>query len=83
MGRLIRDPDLYEKLDRTMGNVQQLTQDLRPIISDMRVFSDKIARHPEMLGVRGALERNAGTKGVPQIPGAGENDGRILPGLFR
>ncbi len=83
LGRLIRDPDLYEKLDRTMGNVQQLTQDLRPIISDMRVFSDKIARHPEMLGVRGALERNAGTKGVPQIPGAGENDGRILPGLFR
>lgn len=83
LGRLIRDPDLYEKLDRTMGNVQQLTQDLRPIISDMRVFSDKIARHPETLGVRGALERNAGTKGVPQIPGTGETDGRILPGLFR
>ncbi|MGQ9820860.1 MAG: MlaD family protein [Thermogutta sp.] len=83
LGRLIRDPELYEKLDRTMGNVQQLTQDLRPIISDMRVFSDKIARHPEMLGVRGALERNAGTKGVPQIPGSGENDPRLLPGLFR
>lgn len=83
LGRLIRDPELYEKLDRTMGNVQQLTQDLRPIISDMRVFSDKIARHPEMLGVRGALERNAGTKGVPQIPSSGENDPRLLPGLFR
>jgi len=83
LGRLIRDPELYEKLDRTMGNVQQLTQDLRPIISDMRVFSDKIARHPELLGVRGALERNAGTKGVPQIPGTTENDARILPGLFR
>lgn len=83
LGRLIRDPELYEKLDRTMGNVQQLTQDLRPIISDMRVFSDKIARHPEMLGVRGALERNAGTKGVPQIPGTGESDSRLLPGLFR
>ncbi|GAB4133241.1 MlaD family protein [Thermopirellula anaerolimosa] len=83
LGRLIRDPELYEKLDRTMGNVQQLTQDLRPIISDMRVFSDKIARHPEVLGVRGALERNAGTKGVPQVPSTADSEGRILPGLFR
>ncbi len=81
LGRLIRDPELYEKLDRTMGNVQELTQELRPILSDMRVFSDKIARHPELLGVRGALERNAGTKGVPQVPS--DADPRVLPGLFR
>jgi hypothetical protein len=35
-----------------------MTTDLRPIINDMRVFSDKIARNPGELGVRGALRRN-------------------------
>jgi phospholipid/cholesterol/gamma-HCH transport system substrate-binding protein len=97
LGRLVRDPTLYQKLDRTMTNVQQLTQDLRPVISDLRVFSDKIARHPELLGVRGALERQAGTKGLPNIPSFGEEQSptvpvpqaeparrfSILPGTFR
>ena len=76
LGKLVRDPTLYQKLDRTMTNVQQLTQDLRPVISDLRVFSDKIARHPEMLGVRGALERQAGTKGLPNLPSFG-NEGQV------
>lgn len=72
LGRLVRDPTLYQKLDRTMSNVQQLTQDLRPVVSDLRVFSDKIARHPEILGVRGAIERQAGTKGLPNLPSLGD-----------
>jgi phospholipid/cholesterol/gamma-HCH transport system substrate-binding protein len=42
---------------------------MKPIIHDARVFSDKIARHPELLGVRGAIQRNAGTKGVPRFSG--------------
>jgi phospholipid/cholesterol/gamma-HCH transport system substrate-binding protein len=79
LGRLVRDPTLYQKLDRTMTNVQQLTQDLRPVISDLRVFSDKIARHPELLGVRGALERQAGTKGLPNIPSFGEEESAVVP----
>lgn len=79
LGRLVRDPSLYQKLDRTMSNVQQLTQDLRPVISDLRVFSDKIARHPELLGVRGALERQAGTKGLPNIPSFGDPSTYTMP----
>ncbi|MGQ9504621.1 MAG: MlaD family protein [Thermogutta sp.] len=80
LGKLVRDPTLYQKLDRTMTNVQELTQDLRPVISDLRVFSDKIARHPEMLGVRGALERQAGTKGLPNLPSFGQQEQiEVLP----
>jgi hypothetical protein len=37
------------------------------VVRDARVFSDKIARHPELLGVRGAIQRNPGTKGVPSL----------------
>jgi len=79
LGKLVRDPTLYQKLDRTMTNVQQLTQDLRPVISDLRVFSDKIARHPEMLGVRGAIERQAGTKGIPNLPTFGHEEQIEVP----
>jgi hypothetical protein len=42
--------------------VNRLTKELRPIVDDVRVFTDKIARHPEQLGVRGALDRRPGLK---------------------
>jgi hypothetical protein len=32
------------------------------IVDDVRVFTDKIARHPEQLGVRGAIDRRPGLK---------------------
>lgn len=62
VGRLVRSPELYERLDRTLYDVNCLVRDARPIIDNARVFSDKIARHPESLGVRGVLERNPGIK---------------------
>jgi len=48
--------------DAAAANVKNLSGDLRPIVDDIRVFSDKIARHPESLGVRGALDRRPGLK---------------------
>ncbi len=62
VGRLINDPQLYENIACAIQNVEELTVKLRPIIDDARVFSDKIARHPEVLGVRGAVQRNPGIK---------------------
>jgi len=62
LGQLVRNPELYQHLNRAAANVEELTRQLKPIVRDARVFSDKIARHPEMLGVRGALQRRAGIK---------------------
>lgn len=62
LGKLVRDPQVYNDLSQAANNVNRLTQDLRPIIDDVRVFTDKIARHPEQLGVRGALDRGPGLK---------------------
>jgi len=67
MGQLLRDKTLYERTQRTVANIEDLTQQMKPILQDARVFSDKIARHPELLGVRGAISGSTGTKGVPQI----------------
>ena len=62
IGRLVKSPEVYERLDRTLYDINCLIRDARPIIDNARVFSDKIARHPETLGVRGVLERNPGIK---------------------
>lgn len=62
LGLLVRDPRVYEDLAAAAANVKNLSRELRPIVDDIRVFSDKIARHPEQLGVRGALDRRPGLK---------------------
>jgi len=62
LGKLVRDPQVYNDLAQAAGNVNRLTRELRPIVDDVRVFTDKIARHPEQLGVKGALDRRAGLK---------------------
>jgi len=67
LGRLVRDPELYENLNDAVSNLEDLTRRLRPVVDNARVFSDKIARHPEILGVRGALQQSPGTKGVPTL----------------
>jgi phospholipid/cholesterol/gamma-HCH transport system substrate-binding protein len=62
LGRIMSDPDLYQNLNKAAQNIAQITCELRPIVNDARVFADKIARHPELLGVRGAIQRSPGTK---------------------
>lgn len=62
IGRLIKDPQLYESLNSVASNVNELTRELKPIVRDARAFSDKISRHPESLGVRGALFPSSGIK---------------------
>lgn len=57
IGRLLNDDELYERLERTMANVEDITWKLRPIVDDARVVSDKLARDPSIMGVRGVLDR--------------------------
>lgn len=58
------DPSLYRNLDRSAESLTVLLTNLEPILRDLRVFSDKIARHPELMGVGGALAPSDGTKAV-------------------
>lgn len=62
LNKLMNDPELYNSLAASAKNIECVTQDLKPIISDVRVFTDRIARHPELLGVRGAIQKSPGTK---------------------
>ena len=62
LGELMRSPELYQHLNAAACNIEKITCELRPILADVRVFSDKIARHPELLGIRGAIQKSPGTK---------------------
>jgi phospholipid/cholesterol/gamma-HCH transport system substrate-binding protein len=62
LGQLVSNRELYDNLNRTVVNVEAMSVKLKPIVEDLRVLSDSLARHPEKLGVRGAIERSPGTK---------------------
>lgn len=65
LGRLMNDEELYNRLNNTLANAEEITFKLKPILDDVRIFSDKIARDPRQLGVKGALDRRpvgVGTK---------------------
>ena len=75
IGRLANDPTLYEKIESTIDEIRELKRQLEPVVANAQVFSDKIARHPEQLGVAGALRRNnGGAMGVPPIPSDLQNE---------
>jgi phospholipid/cholesterol/gamma-HCH transport system substrate-binding protein len=57
LGKLVRDDEMFERIDRIVSNAEDLSRRLRPVVDDVRVFTDKIARDPSQLGVRGALDR--------------------------
>ncbi len=70
LGRILHDDALYRRLDNTLANAEELSSKLKPILDDIRIFSDKIARDPRQLGLKGALDRRpvgTGTK-LPQAP---------------
>lgn len=56
------DPELYRNMNRSASSLSTLLTNLQPVINDMRVLSDKLARHPELLGVSGAMKGSNGLK---------------------
>lgn len=66
--KLTSDPQLYRNLQLSSASLASLLSNLEPIMQDMQVFSDKIARHPELLGVSGYIKGSSGIKGAPIQP---------------
>ena len=64
LGRLTQDDELYERLNRTVRNIEEISYRLKPIVNDVRIVSDKMARHPGSI-LRDAVLPGPGTKGLP------------------
>ena len=54
---LLDDEEMYWKIRRSVENIESATARIRPILDDVRIFTDKVARDPRQLGVRGALSK--------------------------
>lgn len=60
--QLASNPDLYRNLNQSAESLQILLKNLDPVVKDMRIFADKVARHPELIGVSGAFKGSSGLK---------------------
>jgi ABC-type transporter Mla subunit MlaD len=63
--RLLLDPSLYNNLNDAACMLDHSLPRVDRILRDFEVFADKVARHPESLGVRGAISPSSGLKEAP------------------
>lgn len=56
LGRLMNDEELYQKLNRSLENIEELTFKAKPIMENVTILTDKLARDPRQLGLKGALD---------------------------
>lgn len=60
--RLVADPALYNSINSAAASLSKSVGRLDRIMQDVAVFADKIARHPELIGLSGAVQPSAGIK---------------------
>ena len=63
--RLLTDPSLYNNANESALMIARMMPRLERTLANIEVFSDKIARHPGELGIRGAIKPDGGLKGAP------------------
>ncbi len=56
LGKFINDRELYDDVKETVDNLQAASRRIEPILKDVRIFTDKIATDPRVLGAKGALD---------------------------
>jgi phospholipid/cholesterol/gamma-HCH transport system substrate-binding protein len=64
--RLLKDPSLYNNLNDAACLILRSMPRLDRMLRDFETFADKLARHPELLGVRGAVRPSDGLKEPPK-----------------
>lgn len=81
VGKLFTDPQVYERLNSSLANIERITVQVQPLIADFRVFADSLARDPGQLGVKGALQRTsgAGSKGGLLGRSPGNSRSSLIP----
>ena len=62
LARFVSDPGLYQNLSDAAQSLNRLMPRVERILRDVEVFADKIARHPESLGIGGAVNPSSGLK---------------------
>jgi ABC-type transporter Mla subunit MlaD len=66
--RVLTDPTLYNRLDELLCTLNKSMPRLDRILRDLETFADKLARHPESLGLGGVVRPGSGLKDPPAAP---------------
>jgi ABC-type transporter Mla subunit MlaD len=66
--RFLTDPSFFNNLNDASLMLTRILPRVDRVLKDLEVFADKIARHPESLGVGGAVRPSAGLKDPPGAP---------------
>ncbi len=61
LGALLNDRQLYNRLNRAAGNIEQVSRELKPIADNVWQLTDKVNRHPGAV-IRDAVKPGAGIK---------------------
>jgi phospholipid/cholesterol/gamma-HCH transport system substrate-binding protein len=60
--RLLQDPSLYNNLNGAAAQLGRSMPQIQQILRDLALFADRIARHPELLGIGGVVSPSSGIK---------------------
>ena len=60
LGAVLHDKELYQHVNHMAKNLDELSRDLKPIVNNVAIFTDKLARHPSVVGLGGALKKTPG-----------------------
>ncbi len=60
--KLLTDPSLFNNINDTAEMASKIMPRLDRILRDVETFADKIARHPESLGISGVVRPSTGLK---------------------
>ena len=63
--KLLTDPSLYNNINETSVGLSRIMPRMDRILRDVEIFADKLARHPELIGIGGALRPSSGLKEPP------------------
>lgn len=65
--KLLSDPSLYNNVNDSAAMVAKILPRIDRVLRDFEIFADKIARHPESLGIGGVVRPSSGLKESPTI----------------
>jgi phospholipid/cholesterol/gamma-HCH transport system substrate-binding protein len=66
--KLLTDSNLYNSLDAAAVSLARVLARAEKVARDLEVFSDKVARHPESIGLGGVVRPSSGLKESPFAP---------------
>lgn len=68
LGQFVHNRELYDSLNDAAIRIDQATRSIAPIMQNVRTLTDKLARDPRQLGIKGALDRKPSGAGLNTAP---------------